>query len=145
MYFCRPKVRYFLNTPRMHSSVPHSCCMPCPSHLPFLDLCNNAWRRVQVVKLLTMQSSPTSRHFNSSIQIFSPAPCSQTPSVYVKGKGKGKVVPVLNCLSTPTWRRMENGWINPRFLDLSTSWRWVVSFTPWPLHPRGKEPPVPIG
>jgi hypothetical protein len=24
------------------------------------------------------------------------------------------------------------------FLDLGTSWRWVVSFTPWPLYPRRK-------
>jgi hypothetical protein len=26
-----------------------------------------------------------------------------------------------------------SGYIDPRFLDLGTSWRWVVSFTPWPL------------
>jgi hypothetical protein len=43
-----------------------------------------------------------------------------------------------------------SGYINPRFLDLGTSWRWVVNFTPWPLYPpaalpEGKEPPVPIG
>jgi hypothetical protein len=25
-------------------------------------------------------------------------------------------------------------------LDLGTSWRWVVSFTPLPLYPRGKSP-----
>jgi hypothetical protein len=25
-------------------------------------------------------------------------------------------------------------------LDLGTSWRWVVSFTPWPLYPRGNIP-----
>jgi hypothetical protein len=34
--------------------------MPCPSHTPWLD-----WRRVQVMKLLIMQFSPTSRHFIS--------------------------------------------------------------------------------
>jgi hypothetical protein len=28
-------------------------------------------------------------------------------------------------------------YIDPRFLDLGTSWRWVVSFTPRPLNPRG--------
>jgi hypothetical protein len=28
----------------------------------------------------------------------------------------------------------------PTFLDLGTSWRWVVSFTPRPLNPRGKKP-----
>jgi hypothetical protein len=32
------------------------------------------------------------------------------------------------------------GCIIPRFLDLSTSWRWVVSFTPQPLYSRGKSP-----
>jgi hypothetical protein len=26
-------------------------------------------------------------------------------------------------------------------LDLDTRWRWVVSFSPRPLHPRGKSPP----
>jgi hypothetical protein len=31
---------------------------------------------------------------------------------------------------------MASGCIDPRFLDLGTSWRWVVSFTP-----RGKIPP----
>jgi ribosomal protein L17 len=30
--------------------------------------------------------------------------------------------------------------IGPCFLDLGTSWRWVVSFTPNPLHLRGKRP-----
>jgi hypothetical protein len=33
--------------------------------------------------------------------------------------------------------------IDPHFLDLGTSWRWVVSVTPLTLYP-GKEPPVPI-
>jgi hypothetical protein len=31
------------------------------------------------------------------------------------------------------------------FFDLGTRWRWVVSFTPWPLYPPGKEPLVSIG
>jgi hypothetical protein len=29
-----------------------------------------------------------------------------------------------------------SGCIDPRFLDLSTNWRWVVSFTPRPLYLR---------
>jgi hypothetical protein len=33
---------------------------------------------------------------------------------------------------------MGNGCIDPHFLDLGTSWRWVVNFTPRPLYPRGK-------
>jgi hypothetical protein len=30
--------------------------------------------------------------------------------------------------------------IDRSFLDLGTSWRWVVSFTPRPLNPQGKAP-----
>jgi hypothetical protein len=31
----------------------------------------------------------------------------------------------------------------PFILNLSTSWRWVVSFTPWPLYPKERTP-VPL-
>jgi len=31
-----------------------------------------------------------------------------------------------------------SGCIAPRILNLSTRWRWVFSFTPWLLHPKGK-------
>jgi hypothetical protein len=34
--------------------------------------------------------------------------------------------------------------MDPHFLDLNTSWRWVVSFTPRPLNPRGKSPRYPL-
>jgi hypothetical protein len=30
------------------------------------------------------------------------------------------------------------------FFDLSTTWRWVVSFTPWLLYPQEKSP-LPTG
>jgi hypothetical protein len=43
--------------PYMHSSSPHACHMPCPSHCPWLDHSNYIWRRVQVMKLLIMQFS----------------------------------------------------------------------------------------
>jgi hypothetical protein len=39
--------------------------MPCPSHSRWLDNSDYTWRRVQVMKLLIMQLSPTSRHFIS--------------------------------------------------------------------------------
>jgi hypothetical protein len=39
----------------------------------------------------------------------------------------------------------RSGRINPSFLDLGTSFRWVVSFTPLPLYPRGNSPPYPLG
>jgi hypothetical protein len=32
------------------------------------------------------------------------------------------------------------GCIDPHFLDLGTSWRWVVSFPPLPLYPRERAP-----
>jgi hypothetical protein len=38
----------------IHSSCPHSCCMTCPSHPPWLDHSNYVWRRVQVMKLVIM-------------------------------------------------------------------------------------------
>jgi hypothetical protein len=57
---------------------------------------------------------------------------------------KSKVVPVLNELSTTPWRRMGCGCIEPHFLDLGTSWRWVISFTPRPLYPRRKSPWYPL-
>jgi hypothetical protein len=37
-----------------------------------------------------------------------------------------------------------SGCIEPHFLDLGTSWRWVVSFTPRPLYPWGKSPRYPL-
>jgi hypothetical protein len=39
------------------------CYTPCPSHPPWLDHSNYTWRRVQVMKLVVMQFSPTSCHF----------------------------------------------------------------------------------
>jgi len=30
------------------------------------------------------------------------------------------------------------------FFDLGITWRWVVSFTPWPLNPQGKGPWYPL-
>jgi hypothetical protein len=54
--------------------------------------------------------------------------------------GKGKVVSVLSYLSTTPWRRMGSGCIDPCFLDLGNSWRWVVSFTPQTHNPRGNSP-----
>jgi hypothetical protein len=30
------------------------------------------------------------------------------------------------------------------FFHLSTRWRWVVSFTPWPLYPQGRSPRYPL-
>jgi hypothetical protein len=64
--------------------LPHACHMPWPSHLPRLDHSNYTWRRVRVMKLLIMQFffNLLSLH-PFLIQIFSSAPCSQTPTDYV--------------------------------------------------------------
>jgi hypothetical protein len=35
-----------------------------------------------------------------------------------------------------------NGCIDPHFLDLGTSWRWVISFTPRTLYPRERAPGI---
>jgi hypothetical protein len=35
---------------------------------------------------------------------------------------------------------MGKWFIDPHFLDLGTSWRRVVTFTPRPLYPREKAP-----
>jgi hypothetical protein len=39
----------------------------------------------------------------------------------------------------------EGGCIDSHFLDLGTSWRWVVSFTAQPLYPRGMGPRAGLG
>jgi hypothetical protein len=38
------------------------------------------------------------------------------------------------------WRRMGGGCTDIRFIDLSTGWRWMVSFTHRPLYRRRKNP-----
>jgi len=35
--------------------------------------------------------------------------------------------------------------LEPHILNLGTRWRWVVSFTPWPLYSLGKSPRYPLG
>jgi hypothetical protein len=49
----------------MHSFLPNSCYMSCPSHPPRLAHSNYTWRRVQVMKLLIIQLSQPSRHLLS--------------------------------------------------------------------------------
>jgi hypothetical protein len=39
---------------------------------------------------------------------------------------------------------LGSGGTAPRILDLGTKWRWVVSFTPRPLYPQGKNPWYPL-
>jgi hypothetical protein len=39
---------------------------------------------------------------------------------------------------------LGNGGIAPRILDLGSRWRWVISFTPRPLHSQGKSLRYPL-
>jgi hypothetical protein len=72
--------------------------------------------------------------------------CSQSPSrephIFVNNS-KGKKVKLSLDLTNKAPRHEDvwgSGCIDPRFLDLGTSWRWVVSFTPRPLYPRERAP-----
>jgi hypothetical protein len=60
-----------------------------------------------------------------------------SPACSYLGGGEGKVVPVLNLLSTIPLICM-GGCIVPCYLDLSTTWTGVVSFMPGPLNSRRK-------
>jgi hypothetical protein len=70
--------------------------------------------------------------------------CSNTKrDLYLYIKVKGKVVPVLNSLSTVPWRCVGEWRCSSAILDLGTRHRWVVIFMPQALCP-GKELPLPI-
>jgi hypothetical protein len=43
-----------------------------------------------------------------------------------------------------SWRHIGGWRYSSTILDLSTRWRWVVSFTPLPLYPRGNSPRYPL-
>jgi hypothetical protein len=58
--------------------------------------------------------------------------------------GTGKGVPVLLTEHHAMKTYWRSGGIAPRILDLGTRWRWVVSFTPWPIYPQGKKPWYPL-
>jgi hypothetical protein len=51
---------------------------------------------------------------------------------------KAKLSPCL--ISTTPCRRMGEWIYRSTFSVLDTTWRWMVSFTPQPLYPRGKSP-----
>jgi len=52
-----------------------------------------------------------------------------------EGLDKGKVAPVLR---VPRHEGvLERARIAPIILYLGTRWRWIVSFTSWPLYPHG--------
>jgi hypothetical protein len=65
----------------------------------------------------------------------------------MKKEGKKVKVKLSLCLTTYALRHegvCGSGCIDPNCLDLGTSWRWVVSFTPLPLYLRWKSPRYPL-
>jgi hypothetical protein len=63
--------------------IPHSCYTPRWSHLPWLDHSNyTQWREYHKASSYAVVSTFLLPH-PSSVQVFSLAPCSQTPLVYV--------------------------------------------------------------
>jgi hypothetical protein len=82
----------------MHSSSPHSYCMPCPSNLPLLDHSNYIWRKIQVMKHLIMKFSPTSCHFVSLRSKYSPQhPVLKRPqSVFLPQCQRPSCTPIQN-------------------------------------------------
>jgi hypothetical protein len=66
---------------------------------------------------------------------------SSAPDIWSKKKAKSL------CLTNYALRHegvCGSGFIDPHFLDLGTSWRWMVSFTPLPLYPQGKSLRYPL-
>jgi hypothetical protein len=64
--------------------------------------------------------------------------CEKSVGILRQGKVKLSL-----CLTNQPLRHegvWGSGCIDPCFLDLGTSWRWVVSFTSQILYPRGKSP-----
>jgi hypothetical protein len=49
-----------------------------------------------------------------------------------------------SCRRPLSYRDWWSGCIDPCLLDLGTSWRWVVSFSPRSLYPRGESPQYPL-
>jgi len=37
-----------------------------------------------------------------------------------------------------------SGIVAQRIFDFDTRWRWMASFTPWPLYPQGKRTWYPL-
>jgi hypothetical protein len=64
--FVFPVVSFFWLSHQYHICIPllpNSCYMSCLSNPSWLHHSNYTWRTLQIMKLLIMQSSPTSCHF----------------------------------------------------------------------------------
>jgi hypothetical protein len=70
-------------------------------------------------------------------------PCvsvSHNENLYIFSKVKVKLSLCLTNSALCPEDVWESGCIDPGILDLGTRWRWLVSFLPRPLYPRGKSP-----
>jgi hypothetical protein len=83
----------------MDSSSLHSCYIPCPSHPLWRDHSNCTWRRLQVMKLLIMQFSPTSRHFS----------CNEMSTRNLPGVNDGRRIGLT--ISPPSVSRLSTKWM----------------------------------
>jgi hypothetical protein len=86
-----------------------------------------------VIALLTRLLKPSNRKKNITLNL---SVAHITWKKYCKTK-------FSLCLTNEVLRNEDvwgSGGIDPRFLDLGTSWRWVVSFTPRPLYPGQSAP-----
>jgi hypothetical protein len=58
----------------------------------------------------------------------------------------GNTVKLSLCLTVLRHEGVRgSGYIDPHLPNLGTRWRWVVSFTPRVLYPRGWSPRYPLG
>jgi hypothetical protein len=118
----------------------HAFYKPCPSHPHWLDHSNYMWRWVQVMKILIIPNISTLLLFHPSWdQIFSSAPCSQTPSVQVLCSSLNvrdqvsHLYKTIGLIST----LFGNGWDDKRFWiewyqalkmhKLNSPWIWTAS------------------
>jgi hypothetical protein len=116
--------------------------MSCQSPPPWHDYSNDIWRRVQFTKTLLMQLSPFSCYFIPLL--FSSAPCSQMPSVYVLQLVSGAIsMPIQNYrqnmllqnskyLYCHVWMTIDGVWMVTRFIDhLYTHDSWLNFIDHW--------------
>jgi hypothetical protein len=138
------KVFFFRSSLLLHLNNKTSPFQPTHFNLPISEIfqlvtSNFVCRLIYVTKCMTKQIAFGTRGHICPFRIYNKL----SDQIYF-GRSKGKFVSVLNWISTTPRRLLCGGCIDPYFLDLGTSWRWVVSFTPRPLYPRGKSSQYPL-
>jgi hypothetical protein len=96
--------------------------------------------KLRYIFMCRVEFEPTISVFDQDISCLSVATVQQPKNI--------KKIKSYSLLTNWTLRYEDvwgNGCIDPRFLDLGTSWRLVVSFRPHMLYSRGKCPLYPLG